>query len=157
MHMEQQQQQNTHTHTYTINTCAGPPSGLLLTEIKDPSVGNPELKGSHLKPGVGQNIAMHASSTARVFFLELISTFPVQHSPSFFPKISPELFLYELWLTQVSVSAHKIKSVTMLVVTDNWCRFLCWVPTEYKWVPKQVLLCSGLLWWSLCEMLRELL
>ena len=36
-----------------------------------------------LKPGVGQNIATRALSTAMNFFLVLISTFPV-HSPSFF-------------------------------------------------------------------------
>ena len=38
-----------------------------------------------LKPGVGQNIAMHASPTAGNFFLVLISTFSV-HSPSFVPN-----------------------------------------------------------------------
>ena len=36
-----------------------------------------------LSPGVGQNIAMHASPAARGFFLELMSIFLV-HSPSFF-------------------------------------------------------------------------
>ena len=35
-------------------------------------------KGLPLKPWVGQNIAMHASPTARGFFLELISTFLVR-------------------------------------------------------------------------------
>ena len=35
---------------------------------------------SSLKPGVGQNIALHASPTASNFFLVLISNFPV-HSP----------------------------------------------------------------------------
>ena len=41
-----------------------------------------------LKPGVGQNIAMHALPTARNFLLLLISTFPV-HSPSIFFRSSP--------------------------------------------------------------------
>ena len=35
-----------------------------------------------LKPRVGQNIAVHASPTARNYFLVLISTFSV-HEPSF--------------------------------------------------------------------------
>ena len=47
-------------------------------EIKDPSVENPELiNGLCLKPGVGHNIATHASPAARSFFLVLISTFQV--------------------------------------------------------------------------------
>ena len=41
-----------------------------------------------LKPGVGHNTAMHASPTARNFFLELISTLPV-HSPAICPKPLP--------------------------------------------------------------------
>ena len=44
-----------------------------------------------LKPGVGQNIALHASLTARYFFFELISTLPV-HSPAFF-QTSAEFFM----------------------------------------------------------------
>ena len=47
-----------------------------------------------LKPGVGQNIATRALSTAMNFFLVLISTFPV-HSPSyifFLFKFSPLFF-----------------------------------------------------------------
>ena len=46
------------------------------TEIKVPSIEKPELTNVlPLKSGVGQNIAMHASPTARNFFLTLISTF----------------------------------------------------------------------------------
>ena len=42
-----------------------------------------------LKPrsGIGQNIAIHASPTARDIFLELISTLPV-HSHAFFENLS---------------------------------------------------------------------
>ena len=40
-----------------------------------------------LKPGVGQNIFLHASPTARDFFLELISALLV-HSPAFFQNVS---------------------------------------------------------------------
>ena len=53
-------------------------------DVRVPSVGNAELTYWYVllwKPGEGQNMAMHASPTARNFFLVLISTFPV-HSPS---------------------------------------------------------------------------
>ena len=40
-----------------------------------------------LRPVGGQKIAMHASLTARNYFLELISTIRV-HSPTFFPNLS---------------------------------------------------------------------
>ena len=47
-------------------------------EIKVSSVVNPALTNVvSLKPGIGQNIAAHASPTARNFFLALISTFLV--------------------------------------------------------------------------------
>ena len=43
--------------------------------MKVPSVENPELTNVlHLKPGVGQNIATHASPTTMNLFLVLIST-----------------------------------------------------------------------------------
>ena len=45
-------------------------SETLDAEIQDPSVENPVLTNVlHLKSGVGQNIAMHASPTARNFSL----------------------------------------------------------------------------------------
>ena len=63
--------------------------GTADAEINIPSVENPELKNVlPLTPGVGQNIAMLASSNARSFFLVLFSTFPV-HSPSFSPNPLP--------------------------------------------------------------------
>ena len=56
-------------------------SGVLCTayaEIKISSVENTELTNVlPLKSGLGQNIAMHASPTARNFFLVLISAIPV--------------------------------------------------------------------------------
>ena len=46
------------------------------TERKEPSVENPESsKVVPLKPGVGQNISMHASPIVGDFFLELISIY----------------------------------------------------------------------------------
>ena len=60
-------------------------------EIEVSSVENPEMTDVlPLNPGVGQNIATHASLIARNFFLVLISTFLV-HSPSFFPNPVPTI------------------------------------------------------------------
>ena len=53
-----------------------PQWGTANAEIKVISVENPVLKKIlHLKPGVGQNIATHASSTTRSIFLVFISAF----------------------------------------------------------------------------------
>ena len=67
-------------------------SGVLRTQkLKTHLFGT---QGSKVFPfGVGQNIAMHASSTARDFFFELISTFPVHSLESVVPKNSSEFFL----------------------------------------------------------------
>ena len=46
-----------------------PQWGAVDAEIKVPSGENTELKRSPLKPGVGQYIAIHATLTARDFFL----------------------------------------------------------------------------------------
>ena len=63
--------------------------GTVDAGIKVPSVENPEVTSVFpLKPREGQNIARHASPTARSSFLLLISTFPV-HSPSFFSNPFP--------------------------------------------------------------------
>ena len=67
-------------------------------------VEDPELTVAlPFKPGVGQNIATHTSSTARDIFFVLISTFLV-HSPSFF------LNLLITFLT-VSVLANAVSHV----------------------------------------------
>ena len=57
-------------------------------EVRFPIDEKPEF--SLLKPGVGQNVAIYDSSTARNFFLVLISAFVVL-SPSYFSKFSPIL------------------------------------------------------------------
>ena len=66
-----------------------PQWGAADAEIKVPSGENTELKRSPFKVGVGQYIAIHATLTARDFFLA--STLPV-HSPAFFPKPLPIFF-----------------------------------------------------------------
>ena len=63
-----------------------PRSGILRTQILKTNLLRTQSSMSlPLQPGVCQNIATHALSSASDFFLELISTFPV-HSPSFFSK-----------------------------------------------------------------------
>ena len=65
-----------------------PHRGSADAKIKVPSAQNQELTNVLLiDPGAGQNTALHASPTARNFFLVLICPLPV-HSPSFlFPNI----------------------------------------------------------------------
>ena len=54
-----------------------------------PPIKNPELTNVlPFKPGVGQNIAMHASPAARNFFLVLFTTF-MAHSHLIFSQSSP--------------------------------------------------------------------
>ena len=58
-----------------------PQWGTADAEIKTHLLGTLSSKALPLKPRAGENIAMHASPTARNFFVELIFTFPV-HSLS---------------------------------------------------------------------------
>ena len=69
-----------HTH---LPPLPRPQLGTADAEINDHLLRTQSFKVLPLKPGVGQNIAKHASPTARDFFLELLFAFPV-HSPSFF-------------------------------------------------------------------------
>ena len=71
-----------------------------------------------LKPGVGQNIAMHASPTSRDILLEL-NLYLSGPFTFIFSKTSPEFFLCSVWLTQVRESACRIKQVTLLNVTKD--------------------------------------
>ena len=61
-----------------------PECGTADAEIKDASVDQQSSKVLPIEPGVGQNISLHASPTARDFFLELISTFLVHSSSLLF-------------------------------------------------------------------------
>ena len=65
-----------------------------------------------LKPGVGQYIAMHATATARDFFLA--NFYPSGPFTCIFSKTSPEFFLCWLWLTPFPMQACRIKQVTLL-------------------------------------------
>ena len=79
-----------------------PRVGELRTQkLKSHLVRTQSLNVLSVKPGVGQYIAIHATLTARDFFLAY-STLPV-HSPAFFPKHLPILFLCWQWLTPAPV------------------------------------------------------
>ena len=66
---------------------------------KVPSVENPELTNVlPLKPGVGQNLAVHALSTARNFFLVLDNLYFPVHSSSFFSNLLSFFFLLLFFL-----------------------------------------------------------
>ena len=59
---------------YVLNCLKSPAVGYWDTEIKVPSVENPELTNVlPLRPGVGQNIATHAVSAARDVLLLFFS------------------------------------------------------------------------------------
>ena len=90
----------------SLDSCA-PQWGAADTEIKVPSDENTELGGSTLKPGVGQYIAMHATLTARDFFLAGF----YRSSPftCIFFKTSSKFFLCQLPLILVPVEAGRIK------------------------------------------------
>ena len=92
---------------------------LWMQKLKSHLVRTLSLNVLPLKPGVDQYIAIHATLTARDFFF-LIPTLLV-HSPAFFSKTSSESFLCWLWLRPVPVWARRIKSITLLIVTDNGC------------------------------------
>ena len=76
-----------------------PQWGAADAEIKVPSGGNTELKRSPFKVGVGQYIAIHATLTARDFFLAYF--YPSGPFTCVFSKTSPDFFLCWLGLTQV--------------------------------------------------------
>ena len=70
---------------YVLNCLKSPAVGYWDTEIKVPSVENPELTNVlPLRPGVGQNIATHAVSAARdvlLLFFSVLHAGPVKAAP----------------------------------------------------------------------------
>ena len=79
-----------------------PPNGELRTQkLKSHLVRTQSFKVLPLKPGVGQYIAIHATLTARDFFLAYC--YPSGPFTCIFSKLSPDFFLCWLWLTPVPV------------------------------------------------------
>ena len=114
-----------------------PRSGELRTQkLKSHLVRTQSLNVLPLKPGVGQYIAIHATLTARDFFLAYFYT-----SGPFtciFSKTSPDFFLCWLWLTHGSCVGPQNK-----IGHTAGCRFPCWVPAEYNRLKKAWLV----VWW----------
>ena len=77
-------------------------SGELRTQkLKSHPLTTQSFKGLLLKPGVGQFTAIHATLTARDFFLPYF--YPSGPFTCIFSKTSPNFFLRWLWLTPVPV------------------------------------------------------
>ena len=102
-----------------------PCSGEMRTQkLRSHLLKTPSSNVLPLKPGAGQYIAMHATPTARDFFL-------ANSSPS------GSLIHLRFFQTPVQVWSRRMIWVILLV----WCRSPSSVPAEYKQVPKHVLLC----------------
>ena len=85
-----------------------PRSGELRTQkLKSHQVRTQSLNVLPLKSGVGQYIAIHATLTARNFFLAYV--YPSGPFTCIFSKTSPNFFLCWLWLTPDPVKARRIK------------------------------------------------
>ena len=88
--------------------CTYPRSGELRKQkLKSHLFRTQSLKVLPLKPGVGQYVAIHASLTARDFFLA--NFYPSNPFTCICSKTFPEFFLCELQLTLVPVWARRIK------------------------------------------------
>ena len=112
---------------FTSTHCSRPRSGELRTQkLKSHLVRTQSLTVLPLKPGVDQYIAIHATLTARDFFLScLFLHFRSIHLH--FCKTSPDFSLCWLWLTHSSCVGPQNKTGH-----PAGCRFPCWVPAEYK-------------------------
>ena len=106
--------------SFSSSSSSSPRSGVLRTRTLDP-----ELKGSP------QNIAMHASPTARDFLFEPISFFLV-HSPSFFPNLS--VVLPVLTVAHAGSCVGPQNKTGHPAHCHRWLMYWdpCWVPTKYK-------------------------
>ena len=108
-----------------------PRSGELRTQkLKSHLVRTQSLNVLPFKPGVGQYIAIHATLTARNFFLAYF--YP--SSPFtciFFQNLSRFFLVLALANTGFCVGPQNKKG------HPAGCRFPCWVPAEYKWAKKK--------------------
>ena len=108
-------------------TVPEPRSGDLRTQkLKPHPVRTQSWSILPLKPGVGQYIAIHATLTARDFFLAYFYPSGPFTCLSFFLNLS-RFFLCWLWLTPDSCVGPQNK-----IGHPGRCRFPCWVPAEYK-------------------------
>ena len=92
------------------------------------------LKVLPLKPGVGQYIAVHATLTARDFFLA--NFYPSGPFTCTFSKTSADFFPVLAVANTSSCVGHQNK-----IGHPTGCRFLRLVPMEYKQAPKHFCYC----------------
>ena len=102
-----------------------PQWGAVDAEIKVLSAENTELKGAPCKSLVGQYIAIHATLTARDFFLA--NFYPSGPFTSIFFQNLSRVFLVLALANTGSCVGPQNK-----IGQPAWCRFLCRVPAEYK-------------------------
>ena len=115
-----------------------PRSGELRTQkLKSHLLRTQSLKVLTLKPGVGQYIAMHATLTARDFFL--VSFYAFCPFTYIFPNLSRVFPVLAVANTgscvgpqnKIGQPAHRYRQLMQVP---------CWMSAEYKQAPKQVLL-----------------
>ena len=121
----------------TVASMTTPHSGELWTQkFKSHLVRTQSLNILPLKPGVGQYIAIHATLTARNFFLAYF--YPsAPFTCIFFQNISRLCPVLAVANTGSCVDPQN------KIGHPAGCRFLCWVPAEYKQAKKTRLV----VWW----------
>ena len=109
--------------------------GAADAELKSHLMRAQSLLVLHLKPGVGQYIAMHATLTARDFFLA-----------NFYPS-GPVTWIFFFFQNLCRVfPVLSVANTSFCVGPQNnighpvGCTFSCWVLAEYKFAPKYELL-----------------
>ena len=95
------------------------------TEIKVPSVEAPELTCYPLKPGVGQNVATHASPTARNFIFTSPDLDLPDHFTIIFFKSSPYFSTVILANVVFSVRVHSLCGVCVCLWGVCVCVYVC--------------------------------
>ena len=111
-------------------------SGVLRTQkLKTHPLWTQISKVLTFKPGVGMYISLYATPPARNLFLTNVYPCPFT---CIFSKTSSEFFLIVflffnwLWLTRFLCGPAEKKKGHLLIVTENLCRFPCWVSAENK-------------------------
>ena len=114
--------------TSGMSLCFRHRSGELRTQkLKPHLVRTQSLKVLPLKPGESQYIAIHATLTARDFFLPYF--YPSGPFTCFFSKTSPDFFFPVLAMANTGSCVGPQNKIGH----PAWCRFPCWAPTEYKY------------------------
>ena len=94
-----------------------------MQKLRTPLLRTQSSKVLPVNHGVGQNIALHASLTARDFFL---SKFFLQ------TKSSPQVLAVLAVSNAGSYVCLQTQIDHLLIITDDWCWFWYRVSVEYK-------------------------